>query len=228
MRSGSLSAIFAEDLPDTPSIMAVGDFNGDGIADVVEARALDGNPSGPHTLTVLLGRPDGRFLTEDSLNLIGSDPRALVVGDFNRDGNLDVIAGDGNGSLLEFQGNGKGQLGPSSKIAAVGSVVSIAVGHFTHNGNLDLAVSDPESNSVEILLGAGDGSFRQIWSFPLPLRGKEFHLAAADFNRDGVTDLVITSDDDEDYEVMLGNGNGTFTYAPKLSHVKDPNSYCPT
>jgi hypothetical protein len=28
--------------------------------------------------------------------------------------------------------------------------------------------------------------------------------------------------------VMLGNGNGTFTYAPALSHLRDPNSYCPT
>jgi hypothetical protein len=106
--------------------------------------------------------------------------------------------------------------------------VSIAVGRFTHDGNLDLVVSDLESNSAAVLLGTGDGSFRHTWSFSLPQRGKEFHIATADFNKDGVADLVITSDDDGNYEVMLGNGNGTFTYEPRLSHLKDPNSYCPT
>jgi VCBS repeat protein len=62
----------------------------------------------------------------------------------------------------------------------------------------------------------------------LPRRGTEFHVATADFNGDGIADLVITNEDDNNYEVMLGNGNGTFTYAPELSHLKDPYSYCPS
>ena len=163
-----------------------------------------------------------------SRNFIGRDPRALVVGDFNRDGHVDVIVGDGDGTLLEFLGDGTGHLVRSGKISTLGSVVSIAVGRFTHDGNLDFVVSDLESNSAAIFVGTGDGSFRQTWSFALPQRGREFHIATADFNGDGVADLVITSEEDGNYEVMLGNGNGTFTYAPKLSHLKDPNSYCPT
>ena len=221
------SAVSA-DIPEAPSAVAVGDFNGDGIADVVEATPPAGEDPRFCSLTVLLGRADGSFLPVASHNLIGKDPRALVVGDFNKDGNLDVIVGDGDGTLLEFLGDGRGNLLRSGEIAALGSVVSIAVGHFTHDGNLDLAVSDAESNSAAILLGAGDGSFRQTWSFELPRRGMGFHIATADFNKDGIADLVITSEDDGNYEVMLGNGNGTFTYAPSLSHLKDPNSYCPT
>jgi hypothetical protein len=216
------------DIPEPSVVIATGDFNRDGIADIVKATVADGQDSGQHFLTVQLGQADGTFVSVASHNLIGKDSRALVAGDFNGDGNLDVIVGDGGGALLEFLGDGRGNLVRAANIATLGSVASIAIGDFTHDGNLDLVVSDYRSNSAAILLGAGDGSFRLTWSFELPRRGTEFRIAAADFNGDGIADLVITSDDENTYEVMLGNGNGTFTYAPELSHIRDPNSYCPS
>jgi hypothetical protein len=217
------------DVADEPSVLiATGDFNRDGIADMVETTLAAGKESSQQFLTVRLGQADGTFKSVASTNVIGRDPRALVVGDFNGDGNPDVIVGDGDGALLEFLGDGKGHMAGAGNIATVGSVVSIASGHFTHDGKVDLVVSDVHSNSATILLGVGDGSFRLTWSFQLPKLGTQFHVAVADFNRDGIADLVITSEDDDNYEVMLGNGNGTFTYAPELSHLRDPNSYCPS
>jgi hypothetical protein len=213
---------------DAPSLVATGDFNHDGIADMVQVTSPESGDTATHMLTVKLGRADGTFTLASSQELVGSIPRAIVVGDFNRDGKLDVIVGDANGALLEFLGDGRGNLTSSGVVARVNSVASIAVGRFTGNSNLGLAVSDVGSNSAAILLGSGDGSFHLTWSFELPRPGTEFHLAVADFNRDGIPDIVITSDDSDDYEVMLGNGNGTFSYAPELSHLKDPNSYCPT
>jgi hypothetical protein len=217
------------DIPEEPSVViATGDFNRDGIADVVKATLPDGKISGQYFLTVQLGKGDGTFIGVSSHNPIGEDPQALVVGDFNGDDYLDVIVGDGDGSLLEFFGDGKGNLTSAGKIGTLGSVASIAISDFTHDGHLDLVVSDFRSNRASILLGAGDGSFRVTWSFELPKRGTRFQVATADFNSDGIADLVITSEDDNDYEVMLGNGNGTFTYAPEFSHVRDPYSYCPS
>lgn len=217
------------DIPEESSVvMATGDFNGDGIADMVTVTLPDGQEFGRRLLTVQLGKNDGSFTNVVSHNLIGEDPRALVVGEFNGDGNLDVIVGDGDGSLLEFFGDGKGNLISAGKIGTLGSVASIAIGDFTHHGHLDLVVSDFRSNSGKILLGAGDGSFRIAWSFELPKRGTRFQIATADFNGDGIADLVITSEDDDNYEVMLGTGSGTFTYAPEFSHIRDPNTYCPS
>jgi FG-GAP-like repeat len=217
------------DVPEEPSVViATGDFNGDGVADMVKATMADGEDFGQHFLTIQLGKEDGTFINVASHNPVGKDPRALVVGDFNGDGKLDVIVGDDDGSLLEFLGDGKGNLVDAGNIATLGSVASIATGDFSHDGHLDLVVSDFRSNSAAILRGAGNGSFRLTWSFELPRRGTQFHIATADFNGDGIIDLVITSEDDNNYEVMLGNGNGTFTYAPELSHTRDPNSYCPS
>lgn len=226
-KAGMISAFFSEDSPEEQLILAVGDFNGDGVADVVEATPSTAE-GGLQYLTIMLGRADGTFMRMKSQYPVGRNPRALVAGDFNGDGKLDVIVGDEDGTVLEFPGDGKGRFQASARVATLGSVASIAVGHFTHSGKLDLAISDFNSNAAVIFLGSGDGSFKQTWSFSLPQQGKEFHLASADFNRDGIADLAITSEDDGNYEVMIGNGNGTFTYDPKLSHLKDPNSYCPT
>lgn len=217
------------DIPEEPSaVIATGDFNRDGIADIVKATGGDGQDSGQHFLTVQLGQTDGTFVSVASHNLIGKDSRALVVGDFNGDGDLDVIVGDGGGALLEFRGDGRGNLVSAGNIASLGSVASIATGDLNHDGKLDLVVSDFRSNSAAILRGAGDGSFQLTWSFELPRMGAQFRIAIADFNRDGIADLVITSEDENNYEVMLGTGSGTFTYAPELSHIRDPYSYCPS
>jgi FG-GAP-like repeat len=208
-------------------LMVTGDFNRDGIADMAEIVPPPAS-DGPSSLIVSLGQPDGTFKPVASNPAVGRDPRSIIVGDFNGDGDPDLIVGDGDGSLIELLGDGTGNLVPSGEVGRVGSVASIAVGDFNRDGHLDLAISDPHANSVAILLGDGNGSFRPAWSFPLPMKGAVFHLAAADFNADGIIDLAITSADDDEYEIMLGNGNGTFTYAPALSNVKDPNAYCPT
>jgi hypothetical protein len=226
--AGAVST-FSEDTPDqAPALIAMADFNRDGIADMVEVTPPDRDHSGPRFLIVLLGSRDGTFQQADSRPLLGSDPRAIVVGDFNSDGFPDVIVGDGDGSLMELLGDGTGNLVPAGNIAHLDSVVSIAVGDFDHDGILDLAVSDSRANTVTVFLGTGNGSFRSTWKFRLPMQGKEFYLAVADFNGDGIPDLAVINEDEDSFEVMLGNGNGTFTNAPALSHLKDPNAHCVT
>lgn len=219
----------ADDADDARSVLiATADFNQDGIADIARIVQPAEDRAGACTLQLLFGQKDGSFRQGFDSTLPEADPQSMVAGDFNGDGNPDLLIGDENGSVTEFLGDGAGNLRSAGEIAHVGSVVSIAAGDFNHDGVPDIAVSDFSANTVTIFLGSGNGSFRPEWSFSLPMRGTAFYLAAADFNKDGVPDLAITSGEEGMFVVMLANGNGTFTYAPTLSNIRDPRSYCPT
>jgi hypothetical protein len=208
------------------ALIATADFNRDGIADVT--RLPYGDHDGPNVLEISLGRRDGSFANPVKHSLSLHKPRSIATGDFNGDGNPDLLIGDADGTLIDLPGDGKGGLRAAQEVVHLGSAVSLAVGDFNHDGVPDVAVSDFNGNTVTILLGSGGGSFRTEWSFSLPQRGTTYSLALADFNNDQIPDLVITSGNEGTFVVMLGNGNGTFTYAPNLSNIRDPYSYCPT
>ncbi len=220
-------ALLAEDEPDAPARLVVtADFNRDGIADLAEVAT--GAASGPRVLSILLGQRDGGFHFAGADLPIGKDPKSLMVGDFNEDGIPDLLVGDADGAITELLGDGTGKLISAGEIAHLGSVSAIAVADFNHDGALDLAVSDSRDSVVTVLLGDSKGVFRTVWSFPLPVRGKVFRVFTADFNGDGLPDLAVTNEDDGSFQVMLNNGNGTFTYAPQLSKLVDPNAHCAT
>lgn len=221
----------AEDTEDKASRLTVmGDFNRDGIPDIAEAVLPAGENSGSALLTISLGQADGTFKQIASTPTLGHSPTDIVVGDFNQDGIPDLLVGDDDGTLTLFLGDGTGRMVSTGVVAHLSSVVSIAVGDFNHDGVLDVAVSDWRASSVVILLGTGKGSLRTAGSFPLRMAGTTPHLTVADFNGDGIPDLAVVYDDDEGdtYDVMLGNGNGGFTFAPTLSLARDPNSHCVT
>jgi hypothetical protein len=213
-----------------PPLMVTADFNRDGISDRAEVTLPAEGHSGVAFLTVSLGQADGSFKQLASKPSLGPNPEAIASGDFNQDGIPDLIEGDDDGTLMLFLGDGTGNMISAGVVAHLRSAVSIVVADFNHDGIADVAVSDWRSSSVSILLGAGKGTLRNTWSFPLRMAGTSPHLAVADFNGDGVSDLAVVYDnDDEDtFDVMLGNGDGTFNKAPDLGLTRDPNAHCVT
>jgi hypothetical protein len=216
----------AVDDEDDARVMVVADFNRDGIADL--AQVLPGDGSEPAVLKISLGNTGGGFLPLTSTLSLGRTPKAIAAADFNGDGIPDLVVGDDDGSLKLFLGDGTGNFAPAPDVARLDSVVSIAVADFNGDGRPDIAVSDWRAGSVTIFLGNGNGSFRLGWLFRLPTPGTVARVSAADFNGDGIPDLaIIYGDDDYTFDVMLGDGKGTFVHSPKLSFMRDPNSHCP-
>src|SRR5262249_59883305 len=77
----------------SPSSVAVGDFNGDGILDLAVTNA------GSNDVSVLLGNGDGTFQAARSF-AAGMTPFKVVVGDFNGDGILDLAVVSHSGTRV--------------------------------------------------------------------------------------------------------------------------------
>ena len=83
-----------------PSSVAVGDFNGDGVADLAVTNY------GGESVTILLGNGNGTFTSAtNSPVTVGNGPSSVVVGDFNGDGIPDLaVANYGANSLTVLFG----------------------------------------------------------------------------------------------------------------------------
>src|SRR5205814_7764789 len=118
----------------TRGCVAVGDFDGDGVRDLVVA--------GSGTVSVLLGKGDGTFQAAMNFPVGGccSYPFSVAEGDFNGDGVPDLAA-DSSSGVAVLPGNGDGTFQAAQAFRAGSGSRAIAVGDFNRDGVLDLAVA---------------------------------------------------------------------------------------
>ncbi len=135
--------------------MVGGDFNGDGIPDLAIANYYD------DTVTILLGNGDGTF-TPAALPLpaTGPGPFAIVAGDFNNDGILDLATANFYGNTVTILlGNGDGTFTPSSTVPATGGGPDgFVAGDFNGDGLLDLVTANYQAVTQSILLQASSST----------------------------------------------------------------------
>lgn len=125
------------------------DFNGDGKLDL--AVTADDGESSPSVLLTFLGNGSGTFSLSSSQSLAPYPSDAVVAGDFNGDGILDLVASVfSNGNNYFALGNGNGTF--QALQAFSGSGDSLAVGDFNRDGRLDLAAGSSYTPGVTILL----------------------------------------------------------------------------
>jgi hypothetical protein len=112
---------------DRPVSVAVGDFNGDGRADLAVADYYGG-------VSVLLGNGDGTFQAARGF-AAGTYPSSVAVGDFDGDGLPDLaVANAQSNTVSVLLGNGDGSFQAARSFAAGISPQAVAVGDFNGDG----------------------------------------------------------------------------------------------
>jgi hypothetical protein len=85
---------------------------------------------------------------------------------------------------------------------------AVATADFNKDGRLDLAVANFGDNTVSVLLGNADGTFKSALASATV--ASPVSLVVGDFNTDGKPDLAAVNASGYFPSVLLGNGNGTF------------------
>jgi hypothetical protein len=182
-----------------------GDFNGDGITDLASMSApipglSDGSPQ------VSLGNGNGTFGAPIKANTFG---HVVAVGDFNKDGKLDVLSATTAHDLAVEPGNGDGTLGAARLVAEI-DLTNALDSDIDGDGKLDVVVLT-EDGTCRIYPGNGDFTF----GAPVTLTTGFLPLdaAIADLNGDGRKDIVVANNNVKSISIFLNQGSLTFTAA---------------
>ena len=173
------------------------------VVDLDEDSKLDlACSSGHDAVGVELGAGDGTFKSAPPAYPSGGSLN-LTLADLNGDHALDVIAG-GASQISVNLNRGDGTFAPPRATAIDGSAVATVAADVNGDGNLDLVVL--EGPTVLVLHGRGDGTFDAPLSVAMP--GSAIYnatLAVADFNGDGLGDIIVGSSQVYGFDSYYGN-----------------------
>ena len=139
--------------------LAVGDFNGDGLQDLVIVDYYS------FEVAVMLGNGDATFAAPVAYHVgppspATSSPATVAVADFNDDGVLDLAVPNwtyNTGDVVSLlAGNGNGTFQATQDVTVLGGdgVLGVVAADFNGDGKPDLALSNYAGNTVSVLINA--------------------------------------------------------------------------
>ena len=197
-------------VPNGPTFVSGGDFNGDNINDIIVSSTVRDR------VTVLLGTVDGTPGTPIELQ-VGALLRGVAVGDINGDSRNDIAVADfSQNRLFVIFGRGDGTFStPQGFATARRGPVWVALGNFDNRPGLDAVTANGPADSFSVLVNeGGNRGLRLAGNFPVGANANPRVVLAHDLNGDRVDDVILldtgTRGTDE-VSVFLNSGTGSFS-----------------
>lgn len=230
---GSFSPPVVHLLANQSTGLDAGDFNGDGILDLVATENYSG------TVGVMLGGGsggvgDGTFRPAVHVPA-GPEPFDLAIADFDDDGHADLAVANavsgGTGGTAVLRGIGDGTFG-APLVLPSGHTTGVIVMDANDDAIDDLiaaVIPGTDDGTIEVYLGrgasgVGDGTFQHVATHSIG--SSPYQLVAADVTADGRADLVASATY-HDYVAVLPGACAPLPpdlRAPVLTDVRDvPN-----
>ena len=183
----------------SPVSLVVADCNGDGKPDILTA----------YYNAIVLLRGIGNGLLASPTNYTVNNTVTLALGDFNRDGKLDVVAPGRYGGAM-FLGSGTGSFVKTNLTLDIGDRIATTVADFNGDQKLDFATT--LGGNIDIEFGRGDGSVSASENYIIGTALSD--IIAGDVNGDGTPDLIFSQTySTNSFGVLINNGDGTFATA---------------
>jgi len=191
-----------------------GDYDNDGDLDIL----LCGNKNPGRIFKIYKNNGDNSFTEQTSISLTGIQSGSVDWGDYDNDGDLDIIlAGeDGNGNPVSkiYKNNNDNSFSEQTGISSSGTdCSSVAWGDYDNDGDLDILLTG--SDFSKIYKNNGDNSFSEQTDISLIGLGSGPSVAWGDYDNDGDLDIIITGSWTS--KIYKNNGDNTFSEQTDIS-----------